>query len=57
MICNKCNKDHTVKNDGSLTSCERDEYFKGGAKGHDGSGKTVIGFGIGQNRFQFNGAK
>lgn len=57
MICQKCNKDHKIKQTGELNVCEREAYFFMGAKGVDQKGKTIYGFGLGQNRFQFPDAK
>ena len=56
MNCNICNKDHSKKNEGPLTTCELTEYLKGGANGTDIKGKRIKAFGIG-TRFQFEGAK
>jgi hypothetical protein len=57
MICQRCNKDHKVKNEGELTVCEREGYFKYGAEGRTSKNEKIMGFGLGQNRFQHAGAK
>ena len=55
-ICKRCGKSHKIKNTGPLTVCEREGYLKHGSKGVVNN-KTVVGFGIGQNRYQHSEAK
>lgn len=54
-ICKKCGKDHTVKNEGKLTVCEKAEYFSQGGNSKDSKAKRI--FGAGEQRFQFEGAR
>ena len=57
MICQKCGKDHKIKNQGPLTQCELEEYLKGGAPSTSpGNDKYPYAFGTG-NRFQFREAR
>ncbi len=58
MICKNCNKDHTVKNEGVLTTCEAKEYFSFGGYSHDSKGAKIRAFGGDvKERFQLPGAK
>jgi hypothetical protein len=58
MIRIKCNKDHTVKNEGKLTVCEMKDYLTNGGYSHDSKGNKIRAFaGDVKGRFQFEGAK
>jgi hypothetical protein len=56
VICKVCKKDHSEENSGSLTVCERKEYFSAGALGRK-NGEKYRAFGIGSQRFQLRDIK
>ena len=55
MICEKCNKDHSRKQKGSLSECELEAYCTGGARSTRGKQDRFV-FSSGR-RFQFKGAR
>jgi hypothetical protein len=55
MICKKCNKDHSIENEGPLTECEKLDYFSQGSWVIR-NGEKIRAFGTG-NRFKFDEVK